>query len=502
MLAPRIRSPRPSAPPDRAGQRAPARPPSAAPNPHWQQLATRPRLQAKLSVGAPNDAYEREADQVADQVMRMPAPAVQRKCAHCEEEEKNLQAKEEPGQVPALSPDAESRIQGLRGGGSPLPDGVRSYFEPRFGHGFGGVRVHTGPEAAETARSIHARAYTVGTDIVFGGGQYAPSTPEGGRLLAHELTHVVQQGGASEQVQRTEIQDCKEDQTGAIKTALADADKDLAESIKELGKRPLTDLAKGALWLAVRSDSEATADKVKENLGDIKKGLADGSVECEQPSDTGYSVLCDKATRAYVLGAGSVHLCMHLWPGLTKQEKVNTLIHEGAHQYLNLVGHLGRMSESCKETYETAGLSSSKRLENPDSYSCGVYYLRHGTDVPGQADAYKGKNVKVVQDPPGDIDLNAEDETSTMFRIEGAPDPSGFQYRWIIKDAKDESYRLKVKTKNGDPFQYGDYLDTFIGAKTRALLKEKGLRKAEVHCRVKVPEVGEIVRKLAVTFTY
>jgi hypothetical protein len=136
--------------------------------------------------------------------MRMPEPAVQRKCASCQEEEKEgaVQAKEEPGQVPALTPDAESRIQGLRGGGRPLAEPVRSYFEPRFGRDFSQVRVHTGPAASYLARSISARAFTVGSDVVFGGGQYVPESRSGGELLAHELTHVVQQGSAPETVQR------------------------------------------------------------------------------------------------------------------------------------------------------------------------------------------------------------------------------------------------------------------------------------------------------------
>jgi hypothetical protein len=77
-----------------------------------------------------------------------------------------------------------------------LPATVRSYYEPRFGRDFSGVRVHTGGEAADSARGLRARAFTLGSDIVFGPGHYAPQTGDGQRLLAHELTHVVQQGGA------------------------------------------------------------------------------------------------------------------------------------------------------------------------------------------------------------------------------------------------------------------------------------------------------------------
>ena len=79
------------------------------------------------------------------------------------------------------------------GGGQPLEDGVRSGMETRFGHDFGDVRVHTDTRASESARAVQAHAYTVGSDIVFQSDRYAPSSSEGQRMLAHELTHVVQQ---------------------------------------------------------------------------------------------------------------------------------------------------------------------------------------------------------------------------------------------------------------------------------------------------------------------
>src|SRR5205823_2267360 len=81
----------------------------------------------------------------------------------------------------------------LRSPGQALEPGTRAFMEPRFGHDFSQVRVHTDAQAAESARAVNALAYTVGQDVVFGVGQYAPRTLEGKRLLAHELTHMVQQ---------------------------------------------------------------------------------------------------------------------------------------------------------------------------------------------------------------------------------------------------------------------------------------------------------------------
>ncbi len=92
----------------------------------------------------------------------------------------------------------------FRGGGQSLSNATRAFFEPRFSFNFGRVRIHTDPSAAESARSINARAYTIGNHIVFGERKYVPETSAGKQLLAHELTHVVQQGSAVVQRQETD----------------------------------------------------------------------------------------------------------------------------------------------------------------------------------------------------------------------------------------------------------------------------------------------------------
>jgi hypothetical protein len=102
--------------------------------------------------------------------------------------------KEDTGHTPpGITSDLETRIQSLKGGEQPLSSSVRAFFEPRFGHDFSQVRVHTDAKATESVRAVNARAFTVGRDLVFGAGQYALETAAGQRLLAHELTHVVQQ---------------------------------------------------------------------------------------------------------------------------------------------------------------------------------------------------------------------------------------------------------------------------------------------------------------------
>ncbi|MBU3967811.1 MAG: DUF4157 domain-containing protein [Euryarchaeota archaeon] len=193
-----------------------------------QRLMRSGTLQAKLRIGAPGDVYEQEADRVADAVMRMPQPQavsggtpyIQRASPKCEEEElkrqpikeeeeeeklqrkpveeeEELQAKATSGSISEVNPDIESNIQSLKGAGQTLSPPERAFFEPRFGADFGNVRVHNDTRAAYLAQSVNARAFTLGNDVVFGAGQYAPGTSEGRCLLAHELTHVRQQRSSS-----------------------------------------------------------------------------------------------------------------------------------------------------------------------------------------------------------------------------------------------------------------------------------------------------------------
>ncbi len=166
--------------------------------------AANPFIQPKLEVGQPNDRYEHEADAVADKVMRMPEQNfVQRKCAACEGEEKLqrkplsetvtpfIQAKSD--NTPIVNNQTAQSIASSRGGGSAMDSHTNSFMSSRFGMDFSDVKIHTGREAVQLSRDINARAFTTGKDIYFNEGQYQPGVAAGKHLLAHELTHVVQQ---------------------------------------------------------------------------------------------------------------------------------------------------------------------------------------------------------------------------------------------------------------------------------------------------------------------
>jgi len=204
------------------------------------------RPQAKLTIGQPGDSYEQEADSVAQQVMqRMAQPgnrqSIQRQEAPEEEEElqmkpldistlqrqevpeeeeelqmkpldiSTLQRQEAPEEEEELqmksmvqrkgqggmaaTPDLETSINQARGGGQPLGDNIRKPMEQAFGADFGGVKVHTDSRSDQLNQSIQAKAFTTGQDVFFRQGAYEPSSQGGQELIAHELTHVVQQSG-------------------------------------------------------------------------------------------------------------------------------------------------------------------------------------------------------------------------------------------------------------------------------------------------------------------
>ncbi len=159
--------------------------------------------QPKLEIGSVDDPLELEADRVAEQVMRMPdeldslsaGPArVSRKCACQDDDEPELLQAKPAGPLPGAAPAAVHHT--LQSPGRPLDSRTREFFEPRFGRDFSDVRIHTDSTASDSARSIHALAYTVGHHVVLADGQFSPNTGTGRRLLAHELAHVVQQGAA------------------------------------------------------------------------------------------------------------------------------------------------------------------------------------------------------------------------------------------------------------------------------------------------------------------
>jgi hypothetical protein len=395
--------------------------------------------QTKLRVGVAGDQNEQEADQVTAQVSRMPEPQspslalsqvspslLQRKCFRCESEpgpdlpEKEVQrkARAESGEAALYGDDVAAHVDSSRGGGEPLSPSARAFFEPRFNHDFGGVRLHTGARAAASAQAVNARAYTIGDDVVFGAGEFAPETCEGRRLLAHELTHVIQQSprravpqsdssssrsnhvparGPVDDVNRGESPMVSRRTSGVLQRQTPDSNATTTTATvtgpnacsfaqhriiapADAHQKPITtnpdyainwpwDIAVlGAMRRHFSATDRATVLQVYQRIVTINNDLtsrADLHVECHTTADT----TCSSAA-AYVTGA-NLSFCPSFFTG-SAEWRAESLVHEMAH---SLVGgpHITDRAYRADRLYRT--LPTAEALTNAESYGLLVQEL-------------------------------------------------------------------------------------------------------------------------------
>lgn len=360
-------------------------PPGASHNRVWDAMATSsfrggvPPVQAKLSVSQPSDPYEQEADRVADQVMRMPEPMVQRKCAacmggagpcpQCEGEKNGLVHRKADSAFAASAPssDAASLISSL-GPGRPLDPATRSFFEPRFGSDFRGVRIHDGQSAAESAKSLGARAYALGHNVVFGANQYAPESGEGRNLLAHEFTHVVQQSAAGTPlvIQRS------------ISFDNCSGSEDVITKSHDFTMKMVSDVA-AKLKKYDGSNPPEVKKSLDDNMHDSSTELANGLAKklpwlAEQASDTQYE--CNPSGKARAWSMFCVPFTdIELHPAWFADKEIaaraRTMLHEWLHRYackFDLAYH--------HQQDEFAKLSKAQAKTNADSIAWFVYEAR------------------------------------------------------------------------------------------------------------------------------
>ncbi|HEX6938800.1 MAG TPA: DUF4157 domain-containing protein [Longimicrobiales bacterium] len=179
----------------RAGGPAPATP---ATGHSFASMPIRPATAPRLEVGRPDDRYERDAREFSERVLTMAAPQPPMEPSPQPPTGPSARPRPQPqaasgATMPVADPRTAEWIRSGRGGGAPLDGAQRAFFEPRFGYDFRDVRIHTDAAAGAAALGLGARAFTFGRDIAFAPGEYEPGTREGRKLLAHELTHVVQQ---------------------------------------------------------------------------------------------------------------------------------------------------------------------------------------------------------------------------------------------------------------------------------------------------------------------
>lgn len=348
-------------------------------------------MQPKLFINAPCDEYEQEADRAAEFVTRM--AGTEKEMDAAARKIPIVQRKMNAGRAGVdRAPSVVSDV--LASPGQPLDAATRTVLEPRFGHDFSKVSVHATAEAARSAAAVNAQAYTVGNDIVFGGGRYEPNTSAGMRLLAHELTHVVQQQGAAGTLQRSpvfpdascDVGEIEAKINGYVATAL-----DLVSQTVERLSNP--EQVAGPLRRFFHYDptipGQALAaprvmPTLRKNLENIKTELvaAPTKSRCETGPDArgkrGWTKT-DPVTGRVIHDEGITYNRHTLRLIALPRQIINTIIHEYAH--LAGIGHHEPPDEpiSNKDSTKVRGLTTLEALNNAESY---MRFVRAVTSEP------------------------------------------------------------------------------------------------------------------------
>jgi len=388
---------------------------------------------SRLRIGAPDDAFEREADRVADAVMAggraqwslsragVEVP-LRHKCAcggsasargECEEcRTKAETARRAPLPAHGEAPSIVHEV--LRSPGEPLDARTRALLQPRFGHDFSQVRVHTDGRAAESARSIDARAYTAGRHVAFGARQYAPQTGAGLKLLAHELAHVLQQPQNSAPVIRRQAAGAeREAPRASVQTNFQACPEGLQSDLRDNQRAALTHVQRAITTLSSGFEKMDPTDKasfrhyfdpansgeiddrfvrdVRENYQRIGAYMRSVRFNCDPDSGT----LCGSSKKWCVDGRlmwtcfGDLHVCTDAYSSSADPTfKIDMIIHESTHNALHTTDReysssrdFNRLSPrgsgvlSFLSRIPIIGAlfrlfrSNSDTLNNPDSYS-------------------------------------------------------------------------------------------------------------------------------------
>lgn len=334
-------------------------------------------------------------------------PGLDGECAECRK--KRLQRRATHDATPDIAPPIVHEV--LRALGQPLDTATRAFMEPRFGHDFSHVRVHTDARAAESARAVNALAYTVGHDVVFGAEQYTPTTTWGKRLLAHELTHVVQQQSANSGPLLIDAHD-----SASEREALTVSDYAMhSQPLSAIGRAPQAvactelngpdDLKLYKHDRCLEKDlidriwpGDGIARQMTKNAINVLNGPLSGSIKLmlsqhfmtTTPNisrikqaytvidrafeSNDYSYVCNDSCRGEDLAEtdgndDKIYLCMSALRYLNRQAIATTILHEFGHAFANMIdkvycGH----PPSCEDCPKS--LSASDALDNADSYAC------------------------------------------------------------------------------------------------------------------------------------
>ena len=353
-------------------------------------------VHAKLELTTPGDSYEREADRMADFVMRRQYTGIPTEMPSAVSVVHPTISRSVSGsEGVAVDAATEDGINASRGGGQPMPEALRSQMESGFGADFSGVRLHTDSRAADLSQGIQAKAFTYGNDIYFNRGQYSPDTSTGQHLIAHELTHVVQQSGKVGREEESDTQNLSlldEKLKSKIETICETVKSRLEGYNEEKQKQSTPDISfqppnifliEKAYKLHISTNIKKIIKtnqeiinlltKLKENINKITINIKDGDkiININKNNEM-LVVLCETTS-----GQGKIHVIncyIKRWEKAPLEEKAFTIIHEFSHMWTN-------SDDSCYFSVGEKHIKSCTKKEykanKANTASAIEYYIRY-----------------------------------------------------------------------------------------------------------------------------
>lgn len=533
------------------------------PNPQTKQSA-RPSAAKKLSLStlaetsslplqrkaaaylsSPNDPAEREADAIANAIVSPgPVPTIQRKCAACADED-HVQRQADAGSGPdRRAPAGLAEAQSLTAG-RPLEPSARNFMEGRFGTDFGGVRVHAGAEASSAARAMDARAYTLGSDIVFGQDEYRPGTHDGRRLLAHELAHVVQQRSGANLIQRVPKKGGIEASPPSYSYSTNCGWVDWGHALPHTAQH-FIDAVQAA---SDRISAQGTATPTPETAAPAR-GLRSSAVDITMSAVTPTVEIKRALSPAEV---NRVALTLFQYASVafeTQQQSTDWMASSSFSEEdmpSNILGfyraargltrekvgqECGTWSpEESLKVYEGYTFTDNRTfaaqsMPSPGSWPAlfdSIKPVRVGGQLMGVPEAtiesvmstthrslgFFSPDIEITSlNPIGPLDISSTEGgfgSGPTFEIGPAEYMTDLQFRWSLRDRDDNAYDLRGANEQRT-HDYTDQSVAYISAKTRALLRQRGIVSATILCRVAYQGAGSVQASklfhLDVTLTY
>jgi hypothetical protein len=483
-------------------------------------------IQTKLAINPPDDYNEQAAEQMAEQIMRLPTGSEQRTgFAVQPATQRQAASTTTAGLAPPIVQET------LQTAGQPLAPAVRAWLEPRFGHDFSQVRIHTDQRAATSAQAIQARAYTVHEDIVFAPGQFAPWTSTGRRLLSHELAHVVQQAQGTPSVMRVPEEDgisetppryAYSTNCGWIDWTHASSDlpailmqriRDASDQMRESGSStpqpvmapPMTSTGLGLTFSSVAAifrikrplnTSEILSVALRvfmlQSLGfESLQGWTDWLKSSSFSEEDLPSNIIAFYRNATGISRSGVETVCGVWSPADSLREFQSYRFQKSAMFRPLTLPSGG-SWPAQLSSITPAAPGGPLMDFPEGRF----------ETPGSTFQRDLTGYQVITDPALHIeDLSGSDPINIAgteagpahgphFEVRPLPSAPGLRARWVIQDASDRRYRM-LGNNGEEVFHFGTEFNAFINAPTRALLRDNGITSAKILCRLMVGAEGE-----------